>query len=88
MGFMRAEILDKQKWYSVDGSEGISFFPADCFNKEEAKKNYPGKPDSVKTVWGYGARLSAPGYLDATEWCVFSSLKKAKDYIDETFGEG
>lgn len=87
MGFMQNEITEKQKWFAVEGNEGIYFFPADCFNKAEAKKNYPGKPESVKTVWGYGARLSAPGYLDATDWTVFSSRKAAENYLEETFGD-
>jgi hypothetical protein len=29
----------------------------------------------------YFARLSAPGYLDCTEWCAFRTLKEARDYL-------
>lgn len=37
---------------------------------------------------GYGARLSAPGYLDCTEWVVFDSKKEAKKYLlDLQWGE-
>lgn len=39
--------------------------------------------DYVKLIKGYGARLSAPGYLDCTEWCVFNTLKGARDYLKE-----
>jgi len=38
-----------------------------------------------KTVRGYGARLSAPGYLDCTEWTVFDTPEEAQAYLDETF---
>lgn len=29
----------------------------------------------------YFARLSAPGYMDCTEWCAFATLKEARDYL-------
>jgi hypothetical protein len=33
----------------------------------------------------YGARLSAPGYLDCTEWCIFDTKEEAQAYLDETY---
>jgi len=35
----------------------------------------------------YGARLSAPGYLDSTEWTVHSSEAEAEEYLAETYGK-
>lgn len=29
----------------------------------------------------YFARLSAPGYLDSTEWCAFETKKEAREYL-------
>jgi hypothetical protein len=43
--------------------------------------------DSVELVEGWGARLSAPGYLDCTDWCVFDTEEEAVAYLDETYGE-
>ena len=37
---------------------------------------------------GYGARLSAPGYMDCTEWAVFDTEQEAIDYLEDTFGDG
>lgn len=37
--------------------------------------------DFVKLIRGYGVRLSAPGYLDCTEWAVFKTLKEAREHI-------
>lgn len=38
----------------------------------------------AKLVKGYGVRSSAPGYIDATSWTVYSSLKDARRaYADE-----
>ncbi len=39
----------------------------------------------IKT--GYGARLSAPGYLDCTEWDFFETEDEAEEHLDETYGE-
>ena len=36
---------------------------------------------------GFGARLSAPGYLDCTEWAVFSTTEEADKYLNEMYGE-
>jgi len=40
-----------------------------------------------KTVRGYGARLSAPGYMDCTEWSVFDTPEEAEKYLDEMYGD-
>lgn len=36
---------------------------------------------------GWGARLSAPGFMDCTEWAIFDSEQEAKDYLEETYGD-
>lgn len=41
----------------------------------------PGAVNSITLIRGYGARLSAPGYLDCTDWDVFKTLKEAREYI-------
>lgn len=48
---------------------------------------YEGDVQSVSVREGYGARLSAPGYLDCTEWTVFDTEKEAQAYLDETYGD-
>ena len=32
---------------------------------------------------GYGARFSAPGYLDCTQWAVFNTEDEARAYLEE-----
>lgn len=44
-----------------------------------------GTPLSWENVKGYGARLSAPGYLDCTAWAVFDTEEEARQYLSETF---
>lgn len=43
--------------------------------------------DEIESVNGYGARISAPGYLDSTEWCVFDTEAQAQAYLDEMYPE-
>lgn len=38
----------------------------------------------VRRVFGYGARLSAPGYADCTEWAVFPTEWEAREHLEET----
>jgi hypothetical protein len=40
----------------------------------------------IDLVEGYGARLSASGYMDCTEWSVFETEKEARDYLEEMYG--
>lgn len=44
---------------------------------------YEGEVQSISTREGFGARMSAPGYLDCTEWAVFDSEKEAEVYLGE-----
>jgi len=41
--------------------------------------------NTIEIREGFGARLSASGYLDCTEWTVFDSEKEAKEYLVEMY---
>ena len=36
---------------------------------------------------GYGARLSAPGYMDCTLWSVFDTEDEAREYLRDQYGD-
>jgi hypothetical protein len=42
-----------------------------------------GEPHEWKNIQGYGARLSAPGYLDCTDWSVYDTEEEAKASLAE-----
>jgi len=46
-----------------------------------------GTPETWENVKGYGARLSAPGYLDCTAWDVFETEQEAREYLEEMYPE-
>jgi len=82
MSFMQPEIV-KGDWYLVDGTQGIESFPADMFGPEEAAAAYSGDVWSVEFTHGYGARFSAPGYMDCTDWTVYATLEEAQAALNE-----
>jgi len=81
--FMQPEITCKQVWFSVN--DGEHFYPGDYFTKEEVEELHP--VVEVEEEVGYGARLSASGYLDCTEWAVFDSQEEAAEYLMEMYGD-
>lgn len=95
MGFMKAQITGPSYWWEIDTrAEGTICIPEDLVGKEnitiESFKDYVGTTDSDdindwELKFGYGARLSAPGYMDCTEWCVFDSEEEAKDYLVDLY---
>jgi hypothetical protein len=91
MAFMQPEVLDKQEWAEVETSAGVYWVPFDVLAKNEAASARRGDfepllkytegtevySDQSSIKKGYGVRLSAPGYMDSTDWEVYSSKKEA-----------
>lgn len=104
MAFMEPEVTDKQEWAEVETSAGGWAVPFDVLSKSEAARARRGDfepllqytegtkvySDRSRIRKGYGVRLSAPGYMDATEWEVYGSkkeaLRRARELVEE--GEG
>lgn len=84
--FMKPEIIQGY-WWEIDGDQGTTFYPAEYFSIGEAKADYPGKIYETKYRKGWGARLSAPGYLDCTEWTVHDTEIEAKTYLEEMYDD-
>jgi hypothetical protein len=82
--FMQPQVI-YGTWHQVDGTCGVESFPADYFSLPEALANYSGDVWESETIRGYGARLSAPGYMDCTEWTVFASRVDAEEYLADMY---
>jgi hypothetical protein len=54
---------------------------------ETASDYAEGDVIGVQLRTGYGARLSAPGYMDRTDWSVFDTEEEAQTYLEETYPE-
>lgn len=91
---LKPEVLHGEWWVVTDAfDEEEAFFPADLFTKEQAINAFLGNTNSLtrtgscKGKTGWGARLSAPGYLDSTEWSLFESEQEAQEYLMEVYGD-
>ena len=102
MAFMEPYVTEKQEWAEIETNAGTWSVPFDVLSKSEADRARRGdfepllqytegtkvysNQSSVKK--GYGVRLSAAGYMDATEWEVYDSKKEAQQRARELVEEG
>jgi hypothetical protein len=96
MSFMQNDIRNTG-YFAVETTHGTEIVCGDDIGRTmsvaaEALANYvTGKildPDEVveyKTGWL--ARLSAPGYLDCTDWTAHATEAEALEYLEEAYGE-
>jgi hypothetical protein len=76
MAFMELDVTERCDWYEIDGDNGITYVPVNVVGVGRDVINmrdyYDGsRIDSVKIVHNqYGARYSAPGYMDQTDWTI------------------
>jgi hypothetical protein len=101
MSFMQRQIVGPAEWLQIETTSGTFFVPLDLFThienwdgESETPADYAdvqtyceGKPQSWEVITGFGARLSAPGYMDCTEWAVFETEKEASEYLDDMYPE-
>lgn len=92
--WMQSEVYGPIMWWIVDGTSGGATIPVPDTTNDKSKLGdyYEGRE-----IWeaekkrGYGVRLQAPGYLDATDWEFFTSkseaLKRAHELDREEAGE-
>jgi hypothetical protein len=97
MGHMKPEIVGPTDWWEVDTHEGTFFVQAEFvgLKKEDVEleklKDYVDVADVGHIIdWelkrGYGARMSAPGYLDCTDWTVFDTVGEAREHLVDDYG--
>ena len=84
--FMKPFITESQKWWLVDSDEGVSYTPTADLSLEEITAELTSVTET-NMVEGFGARLSAPGYLDCTDWTVHPTIDEAKAYLVEMYDE-
>jgi hypothetical protein len=98
--FMQKQVTEYMEWIAIDGNHGTTYVPADedrelrkqlsrgIYDEQRAATYYEGtKIDTVSLVNGHGARMSAPGYMDCTDWTIFDTPEEAERYLDEYYGD-
>lgn len=89
MSFMERQIVFGD-WYECETNNGTCYVPSDlCEGTPEGVLMYCEAREVYEVMprKGFGARLSAPGYMDRTEWSVFDTEEEAEAYLEEMYGE-
>lgn len=91
MTFMQPQVM-KGEFYEVDTNSGTCIIPADVVGKDPTADMFdPYIADGVALAFekkiGFGARTSAPGFMDCTDWCLFNTEKEAWSYLIEQYPE-
>jgi len=88
---MQPEITEKQYWYVIDGPHGTEYVPCEMVPYHDVFTfgNRSPIPDalrpycenaeaySITRIYGYGVRLTMPGFLDCTDWTVYTNKREA-----------
>lgn len=93
MQFMKPEIY-RGGYFKVNTSAGTEIVPADgvamTVHVTALLTSLIGRPDDpaelITAREGWLARMSAPGYLDCTDWTAHPSKSAAEQYLVEAYG--
>jgi len=80
--FMQPQIVYGE-WARVEDEYGESYWVPGEYKSDPA---IVAGGQVSELVQGYGAQLSAPGYLDQTDWEIFDTEEEAKSYLEEISG--
>jgi len=89
MTFMERQIVFGH-WWQVETADGSTeYVRADILDRSDVETGdfTNSDPITIEKVKGWGCRLSAPGYLDRTDWMVFDDRLTAIDALTDAFGE-
>lgn len=96
MSFMQPQVYH-DLYFEIETTIGTEIVPADvigrtCATDVSAFLDYlEGEPNDedelVEVKEGWLARMSAPGYLDCTDWSAHETEEEARAYLEEMYGE-
>lgn len=91
MAFMQKQVEYFSAWH-VETTCGTECVPRDvCYSRKRAHlKDYleGEQRESAELVTGWFSRLSAPGYMDCTEWSgPYDTEQAAREALDEMCGD-
>lgn len=86
MAFMGLEVMQGTKFYVTDHSGDLSLYDEMLDVQAHITEADTGEEVCVEKASGFWARLSAPGYLDCTEWCgPFTSYAEAEQFMRDNY---
>ena len=87
--FMVFEDTGLIEWWMIETiTEGTVYIPvSDCPTIDTDTVEFS-DVESIQTIQGYGMRLTAPGYLDCTEWVVMDDPDELVSNMAMVYLEG
>jgi hypothetical protein len=93
--------IEHGDYFKVETSAGTEIIPADvvgmpgspadfrdyCEGEILIDDDIPLSEQIPERQTGYLARMTAPGYMDCTDWTAHASESDAQTYLMETYGE-
>ena len=84
--------VDYCTMYDVDTDCGSFLVPGDLVGDNPSPEDFrdyvDGEPEDFTRVKGWFARLSAPGYMDCTDWIgPYDTEEEAIEELDALYGE-
>lgn len=73
-------------WWEIECDEGTMYVPAFDLTAKQARESFTGVSSVRRTGEMIGVRMSAPGYLDASDWDVFTDECAARDWVRTFYG--
>lgn len=81
------------RWIVIETTNGITAIPQTLVGKQskftasDVEDFIDGEFIDAEVVDGYGARLSMPGYMDCTEWTVFTTEQDAWEFLSSMYDD-
>jgi len=89
MSFMQKQVKHMECW-QIETTCGTECVPADLCHSDQLADYLEGKQteDEPELVKGWFCRLSAPGYMDCTEWSgPYETEQEAIEALDAMYGD-
>jgi hypothetical protein len=80
MSFMQVQKTCETQWYILE-DDGDTYYPYEDFSADAILEHARNKDARLGIVTGFGVRLSAPGYLDCTDWEVYEDEDAADNRV-------
>jgi len=88
-------VIEHGDYFAVETTAGTEIVPASLAYApkcaDDMRDYIEGEPldidAPVERLTGYLARMTAPGYMDCTDWTAHASESDAQTYLMETYGE-
>ena len=73
------------EWYTLDGEDDDSELYNFAIALEDYLETSVDRIHALRVTLGWGARLSAPGFMDCTAWTVFKTREEAEEFLREEY---